>query len=87
MPVDDHTIVIRAFDRWWKLTTSPSSLLLQPDVTLVNEIRGSSLLCSAVDFQLSVVERGGGFHEGLIAQDLVAIAPEEGRRLLKAARR
>ena len=86
VPVDDHTIVVRSFNDWWKLTVTPSSLMLTPDAFLVNDVHGPSELCAAVDFQLSVVERGAG-REGLIVQDFRQITPEEGKALRSRARR
>ena len=87
VPVDDHTIVVRSFDQWWRLTVTPSSLLLQPQAFLVNDIRGTSTLCSRSDFDLSVLEHPGGGREGLIVQDFTAITPEEGKALRRAAHR
>ena len=86
VPVDDHTIVVRSFNTWWKLTVTPSSLLLIPDAFLVNDVRGPSELCAAVDFDLSVVDRGAG-REGLIVQDFRQITPAEGKALRSHARR
>lgn len=86
-PVDDHTIVVRSFSDWWRLTTTPSTLLRFPQVILINEVHGPSTLCSPLDFQLSVTEPGGGPREGLIAQEFTPITPEEGRALLRAAHR
>ncbi len=87
IPVDDHTIVVRSVSRWWKLTTTPSSLLLQRQAILINDIHGPGSLCSPLDFQLSVLDHPGGGREGLIVQDFVSITPAEGRALRSAARR
>ena len=86
VPVNDHTIVVRSYNRWWKLTVTPSSLMLVPDAFLVNDVNGPPELCAAVDFQLKVVERGAG-QEGLIVQDFRQITPEEGKALRSRARR
>lgn len=86
-PVDDHTIVVQSFSDWWKLTTTPSTLLLDPQSILVNDIHGSSSLCSPLDFQLTVLDRPGGGREGLIVQSFESITPAEGRALLKTGRR
>ena len=85
--VDDHTIVIRSFNDWWKLTTTPSSLLLQPEAILINDVHGPTTLCSPLDFQLSVLDHPGGGREGLMVQDFVPITPAEGRALIRARRR
>ncbi len=86
-PVDDHTIVVRSFNRWWKLTTTPSNLLTFPSTFLVNDIHGPSELCSRLDFQLSVVDPPGGGREGLIVQEFTTLTPEEGEALRRAAHR
>ncbi len=85
--VDDHTIVVRSINRWWQLTTTPSSLLLQPQAILINDVHGPSTLCSPLDFQLSILDHPGGAREGLIVEDFVQITPEEGRALQHARRR
>ena len=84
--VNDHTIVVRSGSRWWKLTTTPSSLMLMPQAFLVNDIHGPASLCSRLDFQLSVVDPPGA-REGLIVQDFQAITADEGKALRHAARR
>ena len=45
-PVDDHTIIIESQRRWYKLTVSPSGMMNQPGSFFINQIRGSSSLCS-----------------------------------------
>ncbi len=87
VPVDDHTILVRSISRWWKLTVTPSSMLLAPHPILINKIYGPSSLCSPLDFQLSVLDHPGGGREGLIVQDFQAITPDEGRALRRAAHR
>ena len=87
IPVDDHTIVVRAISRWWKLTTTPSTLLRQRQSILINDIHGPSTLCSPLDFRLSVLDHPGGGREELIVQDFISITPAEGRALRSAARR
>ena len=88
-PADDHTIAIRSGRRWYKLIVSPSARLTYPQSFLINDIRGTSTLCSALDFDLSVSETGagGGFREGLIAQSFAEIPAEEGEALRKKSRR
>ena len=86
-PVDDHTILIEARPRWYRLTTTPSRLMLAPQSFFVNEIRGTSSLCSPLDFQLSVADYPGGFREPLIVRDFAEVTPAEGKALLKRATR
>ena len=86
-PVDDHTIVVDSGASWWRLTTTPSSLLTDPQAYLINEIRGSSTLCDRLDFDLSVAINPGGFKTPLIVQSFESISAEEGRALRQAARR
>ena len=87
VPVDDHTIVVRSISRWWKLTTTPSSYLDGPHPILVNDIHGSSTLCSPLDFELSVLDHPGGGREGLIVQDFQSITSQEGWALRRVAHR
>ena len=86
-PVDDHTVVIESGGRWWRLTTSPSSRMLEPQSFFVNDIRGTSTLCSPLDFDLSVATLPGGFREPLIVQEFTPLTREEGRTLLRRTRR
>ena len=86
-PSDDHTIAIHSDGRWYKLTVSPSSLLNEPQTYFINDIRGPSTLCSPLDFDLKVVETGGGIREGLIAQSFQEIPASEGEALRKLSRR
>lgn len=88
-PIDDHTIAIESQRRWYKLIVSPSAHLTAPQSFLINDIRGTSTLCSPLDFDLSVSETGGGggFREGLIAQSFEEIPAAEGLALRKRSRR
>ena len=87
-PADDHTIAIRSQRRWYKLTVSPSSMLNEPGSFFINEIRGTSTLCSPLDFDLSVATTPpGGFRQRLIAQSFESITADEGEALRKRSRR
>ena len=47
-----------------------------PDRFLINEIRGSNWICSALDLDLSVADHTG-FRQGLIARHLRKLTPDE----------
>lgn len=88
-PVDDRTIVIEAQRRrWFKLIVSPTSLLNTPTSYLINDIRGTSTLCSPLDFDLSVAETSpGSFRQGIIVQSFEPITADEGVALRRRSRR
>ena len=44
---------------------------------LVNEVRGSSWICSALDLDLSLVAYSGGFERGIVATNLRRLTPAE----------
>lgn len=87
-PVDDHTIAVESQRRWYRLVVSPEPRLMAPTSFLINDIRGTSTLCSALDFDLSVAETSpGGFRSGVIVQSFEPISTEEGVALSKRSRR
>lgn len=57
------------------LTPGPNSLRA-PGAFLVNKVRGSNLVCSAIDLNLAVSE-GHGFSSPLIARELTKLSPAE----------
>lgn len=57
------------------LTPGPHSLRA-PGAFLVNKVRGSNLVCSAIDLNLAVSE-GHGFSSPLIARQLTKLTPDE----------
>ena len=63
--------------------------MTEPMSFLVNQVRGTSTLCSALDFDLSVATQGGGggFRQGLIVQAFEEITAAEGEALRRRARR
>jgi hypothetical protein len=86
--VDDHTIVVRGLGRAWKLTTTRSSLITDPTASFINVVRGPSLLCKPIDFQLSVASRPiGAFQTPLIVQDFHPITVAEADALTGRNRR
>jgi len=44
---------------------------------LVNQVRGSSWVCSALDLDLALVDYNGGFHRGIVATNLRKLTSEE----------
>lgn len=44
---------------------------------LVNQVRGSSWICSALDLDLAIANYGGSYSRGLIATNLRKLTPEE----------
>jgi hypothetical protein len=56
--------------------TSGSPSLQRSDMHLISETRGSDLICSALDLQLSLADTQG-FREPLIAKTLTRLSPEE----------
>ncbi len=86
-PIDDRTILVESQRRWWRLTVTPNSRLRDPSSFLVNVIRGTSLLCTPLDFDLSVDSTPGGFRSPMIVQEFAPITAEEAKALRKAAHR
>lgn len=56
--------------------TSGSPNLQRPDMHLVSETRGSDVICSALDLQLSLADTQG-FREALIAKTLTRLSADE----------
>jgi len=44
---------------------------------LVNQVRGSSWVCSALDLDLALVDYNGGFRRGIVATNLRKLSPTE----------
>lgn len=44
---------------------------------LVNQVRGSSWICSALDLDLALVDYSGGFRRGIVATNLRRLTPQE----------
>ncbi|HLZ74114.1 hypothetical protein [Phenylobacterium sp.] len=56
--------------------TSGSPNLQRSDMHLISETRGSDLICSALDLELTLADTQG-FRESLIAKTLTRLSPEE----------
>lgn len=85
--VDDRTIVIRSFSHAWKLTTTPSSLITDPQAYFINVVRGPSTLCGPLDFQLSVGLQQTPIQTPLIVQDFRPITVAEAKAMTERPRR
>jgi len=57
--------------------STPSTTLSDPDVHLVNVLRGSDWVCTPLDLQLHVVDDFGTFREPLIVKSITRLTPEE----------
>jgi len=57
--------------------TSGSHRLRSPDAFLVSRMRGSNMVCSAIDLDLAVSEPDDSFASPLIARTLTKLSPEE----------
>ena len=86
-PVDDHTIIIEDGRRWYRLEVTPTSQLTDAGSVIISQVRGSSQMCSPIDFQLSVDTPPGGFPVGMIAQSFAPIPEAEGKALVRKAAR
>jgi len=53
-----------------------SSQLQSPDMHLVNQVRGSNTICSALDLDLSIAD-SHGFSEPLFVRTMTKLSPEE----------
>jgi hypothetical protein len=75
---DKDTIYLRvSFKEYYRVDlSSGSDLLTWPDSHIVSQIRGTDMICSPIDLDLSVSD-GHGFHEFLIAKAITRLTPEE----------
>jgi hypothetical protein len=76
---DDHTIYIRVnIKDIYRLDLSAGSqqLTWPGNYHLVNVMRGSSSICTPLDFQLSLTD-GRGFRQGLIVSNLTKLTPDQ----------
>jgi hypothetical protein len=77
---DTKTIFIRVgFDRVYRLDLANTcSLLSFPNVHLITKTRGPDLVCSAIDWDLSVSESPpGNIPEPCIVKKMTLLTPEE----------
>ena len=62
----------------YRLELSASSSQLQdPDVHLVNRVRGSDWICSPLDLDLEVVDDHGVMREPLFVKSIARLSPDE----------
>jgi hypothetical protein len=77
---DNKTIFIRVnVNQYFRLDLSASCPLLTfPDSHLITKVRGSDLICSAVDWDLSVAQSPpGAFPEACIVKQMTVLRPQE----------
>lgn len=77
---DSKTIFIRVdMDRYYRLDLSAScQLLTMADSHLITKVRGSDLICSAVDWDLSVSQSPpGAIPEPCIVKQMTRLTPQE----------
>ena len=77
---DTKTILIRVgLDRIYRLDLSNTcSLLAMPNVHLITKTRGPDLVCSAIDWDLSVSESPpGNIPEPCIVKKMTLLSPDE----------
>jgi hypothetical protein len=77
---DNKTIYIRVgFDRVYRLDlTNTCSLLTSPGSHLITKTRGPDLVCSAIDWDLSVSQPPpGNIPEPCIVKKMTLLSPEE----------
>lgn len=67
-PIDDHTIVVSAGLRAYRITTSPSALLADRSAVIQTRFRTSTVVCRPLDLNLRVLSPSGT--AGLITQDI-----------------
>ena len=60
--------------------STPSASVLQANMHLVNEVRGSNSICSPVDFDLQISDQHG-FREPLIVKSMTKLSPQEAAAL------
>ena len=77
---DTRTIFIRVgLDRFFRLDLANNcSLLAMPNVHLITKTRGPDLVCSAIDWDLSVSESPpGNIPQPCIVKKMTLLSPEE----------
>jgi hypothetical protein len=76
---NDHTLYLGVVrHKVYEVHLSAGSTLLRdPDVHLISRTYAPSSVCSARDLQLMVKDPFGGVGEGLIAESLVKLTPEQ----------
>lgn len=67
---------VRAHEIWRVDLTPGSHARKDPDYFLVNQVRGSSWICSPLDLDLTLSDHHG-FRQGLIARSLRKLTPAE----------
>ncbi|MDP3658515.1 hypothetical protein [Phenylobacterium sp.] len=77
-PGDSDFLLLRVSGRdIWRVDLTPGvHVNKSPNRFLVNEMRGSTWICSAIDLDLTLSDRDG-FRQPLIAKSLRKLTPEE----------
>lgn len=81
-PVNDHTVLVSAGLRAYRITTEPNAALGAPSTNLI--VRGSGIVCSPLDLQLFAAGPGVG-RTGLIVQSITRLSDQEAERLRHGA--
>lgn len=82
---DAKTIYIRVGQRnYYRLDLTASCPTLRwPSAYLVTEWRGSSWVCSAIDWDLKVAQRSGGFAQPCLVKTMTKLTPAEAEAIPK----
>ena len=74
-PVSDHTILISAGLRAYRVETTPSPFLTDPGAVINTRFRNSTVVCSPLELNLQVVSSSG--RGGLIVQSITPLSRAE----------
>ena len=84
-PVNDHTILISAGLRAYRVETTPSAFLTDPGAVISTRFRNSTVVCSPLDLNLQVISASG--RGGLIVQSLTPLSRAEAEELRRGGPR
>ena len=83
-PVSDHEILVSAGIHAYRILTQPNPALGVPSTNL--QVRGSGIVCSPLDIQLSAAGPGVG-RTGLIVQSITPLSRAQAEQLRHGAPR
>jgi len=81
---DNRTLYLKVGARIFRLDMASACTGLRTGATLITHTRGSSLLCSAIDWNLKV--RSGGIAVPCIVKTMTQLTPDQVAALPKSAR-
>ena len=84
-PVNDHTILISAGLRAYRVETTPSALLTDPGAVINTRVRNSPIVCSPLELNLQVLSASG--RAGLIAQSITPLSAAQAEELRRGGPR